>query len=589
MSTYLLQGFVVQYGSTGLATNVATSELRFTVGNEAATFGYTLAQTYPDNLPDVYLITTGTHRMQVQSPLDTGGWWRLDRQPGLWLNYEVGTIYWAGNATQVLRIADERNDRAHTFFLAGAPLPPLTTLAQVAAFDRTVQGANETPPAGGFAAGAAIDITALPGITSTEDDQFFFSADFTTPFDAGPGDDLIEIRADQTDVAGGAGTDTVHYFDYNFYEFDVALIDGGIRMTNRWSDHILRDDVETVVFQFYETYSFAELLALIPGDPQLIEGDSSDNLLQGGNGRDTLYGHGGNDHLIGAGFEDILYGGAGDDLLDGGAGYDTIYGGSGADHILAGEGWDAIYLGADGTHAAEFFAWNVDAPWQVGTDARVSIAGLNRFAAVTDGGDGEDGIILTDQADAFFLHDSFSAFHDSLTLGADRFGDEGTARFANIGYIDGGAGDDVLDLTSPDYSLAGFRILLDGGAGNDLLWGSDSDDDLNGGAGDDTLFGGSGSDILIGGAGADRFEFTRSSTDMLVDDFDGSEGDTLVFFNRGGATFDADSVTMTDLGFTIDYADADSGQTQTLTIQLATATFMMNNTLQEITDALQIV
>lgn len=47
---------------------------------------------------------------------------------------------------------------------------------------------------------------------------------------------------------------------------------------------------------------------------------------------------------------------------------------------------------------------------------------------------------------------------------------------------------------------------LDGGAGNDLLWGLEGDDVLIGGLGDDQLFGGAGDDLLDGGLGDDVAE-----------------------------------------------------------------------------------
>ncbi|WP_420895153.1 calcium-binding protein, partial [Snodgrassella communis] len=45
--------------------------------------------------------------------------------------------------------------------------------------------------------------------------------------------------------------------------------------------------------------------------------------------------------------------------------------------------------------------------------------------------------------------------------------------------------------------------ILNGGDGDDTLWGNDGDDILNGGDGDDTLNGGPGNDILNGGNGND--------------------------------------------------------------------------------------
>lgn len=66
--------------------------------------------------------------------------------------------------------------------------------------------------------------------------------------------------------------------------------------------------------------------------------------------------------------------------------------------------------------------------------------------------------------------------------------------------IEGGAGNDIL------FGDGGNDTLL-GGVGNDLLVGGAGDDRLQGGEGMDTLRGGIGADRLSGGAGADHFVF----------------------------------------------------------------------------------
>ena len=129
-------------------------------------------------------------------------------------------------------------------------------------------------------------------------------------------------------------------------------------------------------------------------------------------------------------------------------------------------------------------------------------------------------------------------------------------------------GDDIIDLTSPDYSLAGQDIKVAAGAGNDTLWGSDANETLHGGDGKDALFGGVGINELIGGAGADEFQFTRTSTNDTVADFNISHGDTLKFFNTAGAQFDRDSVSLNSTGDELSIAhgtDASNVLTITLT------------------------
>jgi Ca2+-binding RTX toxin-like protein len=58
--------------------------------------------------------------------------------------------------------------------------------------------------------------------------------------------------------------------------------------------------------------------------------------------------------------------------------------------------------------------------------------------------------------------------------------------------------------TSENYSRNAEPILLNAGAGNDIVVGSAFNDIINGGVGNDAINGGRGNDILNGGAGADR-------------------------------------------------------------------------------------
>ena len=248
------------------------------------------------------------------------------------------------------------------------------------------------------------------------------------------------------------------------------------------------------------------------------------------------------ENLISGSGDDSITGNSLGNVIEGGLGNDTIKGGSGDDILDGGAGNDTIILESNGTFGSELYAYNISTSLQAGTEEWINLAAKTRFGDVMDGGADVDAVELTDGSDAFFLHDSFSGFHSSLNLTADDNGKSGTVRIANIENITSGAGDDTVDLTSPDYSLIGQNITVDGGSGNDTLWGSDANETLKGGVGDDKLFGGAGINILTGGAGADEFQFTGSSTNDTVKDFSLSDGDTLNFFNTGGAQFDRLSV-----------------------------------------------
>lgn len=81
--------------------------------------------------------------------------------------------------------------------------------------------------------------------------------------------------------------------------------------------------------------------------PDLIVGDSEDNVISGSDGDDTILGQAGDDLLNGGDDNDFLDGGADDDRLNGGDGNDTLLGGEGDDDINGGEGHDSIE-GGDG-------------------------------------------------------------------------------------------------------------------------------------------------------------------------------------------------------------------------------------------------
>jgi len=320
-----------------------------------------------------------------------------------------------------------------------------------------------------------------------------------------------------------------------------------------------------------------------------IEGYGGDDTIQGGAGNDTLIGGDGDDWLLGGAGNEIMRGGTGNDVLEGGAGNDWLFTNAGQDYLTGQDGADTFALQGTTFFSAGYLAANTSSHSQTGTGIQVSLAGLVRNESVADGGAGSDTIQLGAQGDAFFLHDAYSDFNETVDLSRDSSGNQSVARFSGIETILGMGGNDVIDLTSPDYSLAGLTLTIDGGVGNDVIWGSDGDERILGGAGNDSLFGGTGDDTLVGGGGADSFEFTRSSTQTRLVDFNPDEGDVLRFYNTGGATFDADSLHLTQTGVSISYVDAATSSTHHLEITLAASPDDFNLTLSDIQNALDIL
>lgn len=223
-------------------------------------------------------------------------------------------------------------------------------------------------------------------------------------------------------------------------------------------------------------------LTQVTGDITQDGTDESENLY-GGSGNDTLAAGGGNDSLWGGEGNDTLEGGTGNDRLYGEAGNDTLQGGDGLDILVGGDGSDSLDGGAD-------------------NDVLI--------------GDGQG--------------DLQSVIEDAVNAETFR---------------------DFLDLKSPEELesyMSRFETehdgndTLEGGDGDDLLFGMGGDDQLDGGAGDDILIGGSGNDFLDGGTGEDAI-FGGAGNDIIVYDQDdylvsGGSGIDFMVSNDSELTLD---------------------------------------------------
>jgi Ca2+-binding RTX toxin-like protein len=229
-----------------------------------------------------------------------------------------------------------------------------------------------------------------------------------------------------------------------------------------------------------------------------VVGSAAANRLFGGDGADTLLGGGGDDIIVGdhadfaygyihggdgydtlaytsaeslyldvaaASFEMVL-GGSGDDVIYGstaelnhegiifigGAGNDSLYGGNGDDHLIGGTGADMLSGGA-------------------GTDFLV-IDGSDSWTSIYGGtSSGDRDTVTVDGSTGFYFGNLYQ---------------QGVESFF------GGGGDDIVyaSVTGSGYAQQKATNTLDGGAGNDYLYG---------GAGKDTYFWnrGGGSDTFV--------------------------------------------------------------------------------------------
>ncbi|MFM8332725.1 MAG: beta strand repeat-containing protein [Candidatus Methylumidiphilus sp.] len=281
------------------------------------------------------------------------------------------------------------------------------------------------------------------------------------------------------------------------------------------------------------------------GTMTVLQGGGGDDRLVGGGATDWAWARGDADfaltdtRLTGLGTDTLsnidcaaLIGGAGGNRLDasaftgslvileGGGGDDTLVGRAGGIDRVKAQG-DADFTLTD----TRLTGLGADTLADIDQAQLVGGAGGNRLDAsaftgslvILEGGGGDDTLIGRvggiDCAKAQGDTD-FTLTDTGLTgQGADTLADIDQA------HLVGGAGGNRLDASA----FTRGRVLLQGGAGDDVL---------RGGAGDDSLSGGLGDDVLFGGGGIDRAEargdgdFTLTATQLLglgADTLDGIE------------------------------------------------------------------
>jgi Ca2+-binding RTX toxin-like protein len=378
---------------------------------------------------------------------------------------------------------------------------------------------------------------------------------------------------------------------------------------------------------------------------QLFGGSGNDTLI-GGSGNDALHGQNGDDTLVGGGGDDFLLGQSGDDVLLGGDGVDQMFGGAGDDFAAGQVGDDVAFLG----EGDDTFGWlpgegsdTVEGEGGFDTMAFIGSDGDEVFEATANGSrlrftrDVGDIVMDTDGIEAVDLQALGGA--DTVTVN-DLSGTAVTNIDIDLGATAGGAADDKTDRVilngtagDDDIDVVGFSTLFalglptlvtvdgsnsadefvvnaldgddriaassvgaglgqftfDGGAGDDVLSGTNGNDVIVGGAGDDFAFGnrgndtillgdgddiavwraGDGNDVIEGGAGRDALTASGSSANEVVElsaagdrfrltrDVDGvvlDAGDleSVSFFSFGGS----DTVTVNDLtGTAVDRLD----------------------------------
>ncbi|KIN60885.1 Type I secretion target repeat protein [Sulfitobacter noctilucae] len=257
--------------------------------------------------------------------------------------------------------------------------------------------------------------------------------------------------------------------------------------------------------------------ALIPGqepNDDIVRAGDGDDTVQAGEGDDSVTGGEGNDSIFGEDGSDTVDGGTGDDFIDTSGpdlapddGYpfadgdslgfdgdvdpendrDSVDGGVGNDTIRTGDDNDTI-TGGDGDDVIDGGIDDDDIQGNDGADRIV-------------GGEGDDTILGGGGDDTIYAGNDPDGVGDLLDITDEDTGGFSPDRNPDNGrdFVQGGAGNDLIFGADDDDTL-------EGGSGNDTIDGQIDDDLIRGGSGDDSLMGGQGNDSIDGGTGDDYLE-----------------------------------------------------------------------------------
>ena len=269
-------------------------------------------------------------------------------------------------------------------------------------------------------------------------------------------------------------------------------------------------------------------------------------------GIEKVFAGDGNDTLVGNALTNVLLGGRGNDTINGGAGTDRLQGGRGSDTLTGGSERDWFVVDKDAGSTDTITDFN---PAEIGEKiALVGFENVTDFSQVVVTQEGSNtrlglgngqSVLLLNLAPSAISEQNFVFTSDSASL-------ETYLTYATkvLAYGTAGVDNALLPNTSGDlamYALGGDDVLgsqttndlIDGGDGNDTLWGDypgyspvPGSDWLEGGAGNDVLNGGAGNDRLVGGSGNDQLLGEDGNDALLgntgVDYLFGGAGDDLI-------------------------------------------------------------
>lgn len=242
-----------------------------------------------------------------------------------------------------------------------------------------------------------------------------------------------------------------------------------------------------------------------------------------------------NDVINGSAGSDLLLGGKGNDLISGNDGDDYIWGGAGADTLFGGLGRDRFAF-HDMSEAGDTIADFQGGLWGDQIDLSVLRARLDW----SDGDPIENGYLRFQQigSDVQVQIDPDGVGGNFTTLATLTGVSASSLSAANILTTMQSSNVDIIAGTPGNEELRGddSANIMDGGAGNDRVFGFAGDDWLIGGEGNDTLYGGDGDDLLNGGPGVDVLSGSNGyDTVTYADATQGLTADLANSANNAGA------------------------------------------------------
>lgn len=181
--------------------------------------------------------------------------------------------------------------------------------------------------------------------------------------------------------------------------------------------------------------------------------------------------------------------------------YSTVYGLDGNDNLISGFTGTTIFEGGEGNDI-------LGARPELAQFSDIDAYGGNGFDLITGGRSTVPDRIYGGNGDDMLL--------GATTGNPSTIGTAVAGIASGVDYLDGGIGNDALfGFDGDDVLLGGlgddgnnFQSTITFGTSTTItlragLWGGEGNDFIDGGVGNDSLYGGTGDDILIGGPGAD--------------------------------------------------------------------------------------